>query len=403
MTREPRGTRSHPWSDWPAPGGITSCSSVLNVPKAYSRCYYAETMNPAAYAVIDVAAVRHNLAVIRQHAPGAKIMAVIKANAYGHGALRVAHALQDADGFAVARVDEGIRLRNAGIRGRIAVLEGFTCAEDLDQLSHYQLEAVVHCAPQIEILSSRPGKNLLSVWLKLDTGMNRLGFKSDEFTAAHQTLTACDVVKQPINLMTHLANADDLDDPMTGRQIQLFKATVAGLPGERSIANSAGIFGWPNALSDWVRPGITLYGISPFPEKTGADFHLKPIMGLYSRLIAVKHLRPGDSVGYGGSWVCRQATLMGIAAIGYGDGYPRQARSGTPLLVNGGRVPLIGRVSMDMVTVDLASQPQAKPGDLVTLWGCGLPVEEVASHADTIPYTLVCGITQRVQIVEHVL
>jgi len=360
-------------------------------------------MNPAAYAVIDVAAVRHNLTVIRRQAPAAKIMAVIKANAYGHGALRVARALPDAEGFAVARVDEAVRLRHAGIGGRIAVLEGFTGVEELAQLIHYQLDAVVHCAPQIEILASQPGQNQISVWLKLDTGMNRLGFKADEFTAAHKKLTACAVVRHPINLMTHLANADDPHDPMTNRQIRLFNTTVASVPGERSIANSAGMFGWPDALADWVRPGITLYGISPFPDQTGTELNLKPVMGLYSRLIAVKRLRPGDSVGYGGSWVCRTATVMGIAAIGYGDGYPRQARAGTPVLVNGIRAPLIGRVSMDMVTLDLSAQPQAQPGDPVTLWGDGLPVEEIAGHADTIPYTLVCGITQRVQIVENVL
>lgn len=360
-------------------------------------------MNAAAYAVIDVAAVRHNLAAIRRQAPAAKIMAVIKANGYGHGALRVARALQDADGFAVARVDEAVRLRDAGIGGRIAVLEGFACAEELGRLIHHQLDTVVHCAPQIEILASQPGQNQISAWLKLDTGMNRLGFKADEFTAAYQKLRACSVVNQPLNFMTHLANADDLQDPMTGRQIQLFHATVAGFPGAHSVANSAAIFGWPNALTEWVRPGITLYGISPFPENTGAELNLKPVMGLYSRLIAVKHLKPGDTVGYGGSWVCRQATPMGVVAIGYGDGYPRSARTGTPVLVNGMRVPLIGRVSMDMVTVDLSSQPHAKPGDLVTLWGAGLPVEEVADYADTIAYTLVCGITQRVQIIEHVL
>ncbi len=356
-------------------------------------------MTPAAYAVIDVTAVRHNLAVIRQQAPAANIMAVIKANGYGHGALRVARALHDADGFAVARVDEGVRLRNAGIGGRIAVLEGFTCAEELEQLLQHRLETVVHCPVQLEILALTPGNGELSVWLKLDTGMNRLGFRPDELAAAHRHLLACTVVKKPLHLMTHLASADDPYDPMTEQQIRLFQTTVAGFLGACSIANSAAIFAWPQALAEWVRPGISLYGISPFSDKTGAELGLRPVMGLYSRLIAVKSLKPGDTVGYGGHWRCQTATRMGVVAIGYGDGYPRQARSGTPVLVNGIRVPLIGRVSMDMVTVDLSAQPYAKPGDPVTLWGDGLAVEEIARYADTIPYTLVCGITQRVHIV----
>lgn len=357
-------------------------------------------MNPAAYAMLDIAAVRHNLAVLRRQAPSAKIMAVIKANGYGHGALRIARALHDVEGFAVARADEGIRLRNAGISQRIAVLEGFTCVEELELLLSHQLDAVVHSTQQLDIFSSQPGREKIAVWLKLDTGMNRLGFKAQEFSAVYQKLLACPVVKQPINLMTHLANADDRDDAMTARQIDLFNALIAGLPGELSIANSAGIFGHPDALADWVRPGIALYGISPFPESTGAELGLKPIMGLHSRLIAVKPLQVGDCVGYGGSWICPKPTLLGVVAIGYGDGFPRYARIGTPVLVNGLRVPLIGRVSMDMVTVDLSSQPDAKPGDAVTLWGNGLAVEEIAACADTIPYTLVCGITQRVQIVE---
>lgn len=356
-------------------------------------------MNPAAYAVLDVAAARHNLAVIRQHAPAAKIMAVIKANGYGHGAPRVARALRDVDGFAVARVDEGIRLRNAGIQRRIAVMEGFSCAEELELLINHQLDALVHCAPQLEMFAARQGQARISVWLKLDTGMNRLGFKADEFVVAYRRLKDCPVVRR-IDFMTHLANADDKRDGMTERQIRLFNDTVAGLPGERSIANSAGIFGWPDALAEWVRPGISLYGISPFPEATGAELGLKPIMGLHSRLIAVKRLQAGDTVGYGGSWVCDKSTTLGVVAIGYGDGYPRHARVGTPVLVDGVRVPLIGRVSMDMITVDLAACPHAKPGDAVTLWGDGLAVEEIAECAGTIPYTLVCGITQRVRIVE---
>ena len=230
--------------------------------------------------------------------------------------------------------------------------------------------------------------------------MNRLGFKLHDFQAVYQRLQQCSIIKRPIRLMTHLASADDRQDPMTLVQIERFNTTLQGISCERSIANSAGILGWQHALADWVRPGIMLYGISPFPEQTGEQLGLKPIMALHSRLIAVKPVAKGETVGYAGSWVCQQATRLGVVAIGYGDGYPRYAKVGTPVLINGQRVPLIGRVSMDMITVDLNSQPDAKPGDPVTLWGEGLAVEEIAQWADTIPYTLVCGITQRVRQID---
>jgi len=363
-------------------------------------------MIPAAYAVLNLDAVQHNLQRVRSSAPDAKIMAVIKANGYGHGMHRIAEALQDVDAFAVARVDEGIRLRKAGIKNRIAVLEGFTCADELDELVNYRLDALVHSFAQLEILESRTEQEACAIWLKLDTGMNRLGFKPKDFNAVYQRLNRCSIIRQPINLMTHLANADDKQDATTLKQISLFNETLAALaPGlqsgnERSIANSAGILAWKESLTDWVRPGVMLYGISPFPDSTGEQLGLKPIMGLHSRLIAVKPIATGDKVGYSGSWVCAKPTTLGVVAIGYGDGYPRCAKAGTPVLVNGQRVPLIGRVSMDMITVDLETQPHAKPGDPVTLWGDGLAVEEIALCAETIPYTLVCGVTQRVQIVE---
>ena len=359
-------------------------------------------MIPAAHAILNLEAVQHNLQMVRRLAPDAKIMAVIKANGYGHGLLRIAEALQNADAFAVARVDEGIRLRKAGIKNRIAVLEGFSCAEELDELLLYQLDAVVHSFTQLEIFESRKEQEACAIWLKLDTGMNRLGFKPQEFNSVFQRLNQCSIIRPPIRLMTHLANADDKQDAPTHKQIRLFNDTVAtlGLENERSIANSAGIIAWKEALTDWVRPGVMLYGISPFPDYTGKQLGLKPVMGLHSRLIAVKPVATGDKVGYSGTWVCERPTTLGVVAVGYGDGYPRYAKAGTPVLVNGQRVPLIGRVSMDMITVDLATQPNAKPGDPVTLWGDSLAVEEIAFYADTIPYTLVCGVTQRVQIVE---
>ncbi len=358
-------------------------------------------MTPAAYAVIDLDAVQHNLSVVRRYAPNAKVMAVIKANGYGHGLLRIAEALQQADAFAVARVDEGVRLRKAGFKNRIAVLEGFTCAEELDELLHHQLDAVVHSSAQLEIFETHTAAGTCSVWLKLDTGMNRLGFKAKEFDLAYRRLSQCALVKQPINLMTHFASADDVNDEKTPMQISLFNETVTGFSGERSLANSAGILGWRQSISDWVRPGVMLYGISPFPDSTGRQLGLRPVMALHSRLIAVKQVEAGETVGYGGSWTSEKTTTLGVVAIGYGDGYPRYAKAGTPVLVNGRRVSLIGRVSMDMITVDLGAGNDAKLGDPVTLWGESLPVEEIALWADTIPYTLVCGVTQRVQVIEN--
>lgn len=358
-------------------------------------------MIPATFAVLDLDAVRHNLTIARNCAPDAKIMAVIKANGYGHGLIRIAHALAKADAFAVARVDEGIRLRAAGFKNRIAVLEGFTFKDELDEFLNHDLEPVIHSLSQLDIMEKRPKNGKIRVWLKIDTGMNRLGFKTIDFEKVYQRLHRSQIINHPVNLMTHLANADDKKDDKTLRQTTLFNQTIKNYGGPRSIANSAGILGWPLTISDWVRPGIMLYGISPFPGSYGKEFGLKPVMGLYSHLIAVKSIEQGETVGYGSVWTCEKPTTYGVAAIGYGDGYPRYAEAGTPVLVNGKRVPLIGRVSMDMITVDLESQPDAKPGDPVVLWGDELPVEEIARHAGTIPYTLVCGVTQRVQFVEE--
>lgn len=353
------------------------------------------------YAVIHLDAIAHNVAQVRLAAPCAKIMAVIKANAYGHGLQRIAHALEPhVEGFAVARVQEGVRLRKAGIKQRIVVLEGFTHTQELDDLHHYQLDASVHSTHQIDILHAQTTPALLNVWVKLDTGMNRLGFKAHEVPSIYEQLMQCQAVRKPLNFMTHFANADDKSDPKTLAQIDLFTALTAHYDGEKSMANSAGILAWPNAQTDWVRAGIMLYGISPFADISAAQLQLKPLMSLHSRLIAVRDVQAGDTVGYSGLWTSPHATKLGVVAIGYGDGYPRYAQHGTPVLINGERVPLVGRVSMDMITVDLGAHSTARAGDSVTLWGEGLPVETIARYAQTIPYTLVCGVTPRVDIVE---
>ncbi len=354
-----------------------------------------------AYAVIHLKSIRHNVQQVRLAAPHSKIMAVIKANAYGHGLLRVAQALNDSvDGFAVARVQEGIRLRKAGFQHRIVVLEGFTKTEEVQNLLHYDLEASIHSPHQIEILRHQQEKKLLGIWIKLDTGMNRLGFKARDVRNVCEQLNTFSVVKKPFNFMTHFANADDKNDLKTSQQIELFNILTADFDGEKSMANSAGILAWKDSLTDWVRAGIMLYGISPFSDSTGKDLGLRPLMSLHSRLISVRDVAAGETVGYSGTWTSPVSTKLGVVAIGYGDGYPRYAESGTPVLVNGERVPLVGRVSMDMITVDLGINSNAKAGDGVILWGDNLPVEEIALCSNTIPYTLVCGITPRVEIVE---
>lgn len=358
-------------------------------------------MIPAAHAVLDLSAPRHNLQRVRDHVPGSKVMAVIKANGYGHGLLRIARALRGVDAFAVARVEEGVRLREAGIVEPIAVLEGFVCADELALVHQHHLEPVMHSMYQVEITEASGQKDSLSVWLKLDSGMNRLGFGEHDFLGAHRRLMNCSQVEKPIRLMTHLAKADELDDPATASQLQLFHALTEGLFGERSIANSAGILGWPEARADWVRPGIMLLGASPFPHKTGADHDLQTVMTLQSRLIAVRELEAGAAVGYGGQWVAPRNIRLGVIAIGYGDGYPRSIGNGAQVLIRDTRVPVVGRVSMDMLTVDLSGCPDAKIGNPVVLWGDQLRIEEVAAFAETIPYTLLCAVTQRVLMVEE--
>lgn len=352
-------------------------------------------------AVIDLGALRHNLQVSRHAAPNSKHMAIIKAHAYGHGMVRIAQALDDADAFGVALIEEAIPLREAGISKPILLLEGLISEQDLSLIRGYKLDCVVHHESQLRLLEAASG-DPLAVWLKIDTGMHRLGFKPQQANEVYQRLKQCPVVKQPIHLMTHLANADDRDDSLTEQQIKAFYNAIQFSDAEDSniscsIANSAGILGWPASHADWVRPGIMLYGVSPFVAGKGSEYELKPVMTLKSALIAVNQFNKGDKVGYGGSWTCPEDMPIGVVAIGYGDGYPRHARPGTPVLVNGKRVQLVGRVSMDMISVDLREQPGAVVGDSVSLWGEGLPVEEVADYASTIAYELLCSVTNRVQ------
>jgi len=344
----------------------------------------------------DLQALRHNFERVRQAAPHSRTLAIVKANAYGHGTLEVARALPDASAFGVACMEEAITLREAGFDRCIVLLEGLFGADDIALVNAYRLDVVVHHQGQIELLEQGHLRRPLHVWLKIDTGMNRLGFMPGEVAAARARLAAIPAVGC-VRLMTHFACADDLSSEYTALQLQRFAAIAAQHPGERSLANSAGVLGWPESHAEWVRPGIMLYGASPLLGRSALELDLRPVMTLGTRLIAVNRRRRGDPVGYGGDWVCPADMNIGVAAIGYGDGYPRHAAAGMPVLVNGRRVALAGRVSMDMICLDLGSQPQAQVGDEVVLWGEGLPVDEVAAHAGTISYELFCGIGNRVR------
>jgi alanine racemase len=351
-----------------------------------------------ARAIIDLNALRHNYREVRRHAPQSRVMCVIKANAYGHGMTEVAKALPQADGFAVACLDEALQLRSHGIRQPLTVFQGFQSVEDLQLCRRHGLWPVVHHVSQLEILADEGAVTApLEVWLKVATGMNRLGFRPEDALAAWERLRGFADLRR-IRLMTHMARADEGrgrgEDP-TAQQLRLFDSVTAGLDTERSLANSAALVDWPETRRDWVRPGIMLYGASPFLPNRGPELDLQPVMTLRSRLIAINNRKRGEPVGYGGSWICTRDMPVGAVAIGYGDGYPRHIDADTPVLVNGKRALIVGRVSMDLLTVDLSAS-EAAVGDDVSLWGEGLPVDQIAAHADTIAYELLCNVYGRV-------
>ncbi|HYW92708.1 MAG TPA: alanine racemase [Gammaproteobacteria bacterium] len=354
-------------------------------------------------ALVDAAALRHNLARVRRAAPGSAVLAAVKADGYGHGLLRVAHTLSGrVEGFAVARVDEAERLRAAGIVDRIVVLEGAAEPRQVARARTLEVELVVHDRTQLELLEQAASGGPLRVWIKIDSGMHRLGFAPAEVGTVYARLRSLETVVAPIPLLTHLACADIPDRACTDGQIECFMRACEGLDGPRSLANSAGVLGFPGSHADCVRPGIMLYGVSPFEGRHGEQEGLRPVMEFVSELISVKPLQRGGRVGYGGRWAAPVDTRIGVVAAGYGDGYPRHVPDGTPILVNGRRVPLVGCVSMDMLTVDLGPEGDERVGDPVTLWGGGLPVEEIARAAGTIAYDLLCGLgTRRVMVEER--
>jgi alanine racemase len=343
---------------------------------------------------IDLSALRNNMRVVRRASP-ARVMAVVKANAYGHGLLPAAEALNDADGFALLDVRDAVTLRDAGFRQPILLLEGFFSRDELPLLAEYELTTVIHSHHQIEWLDAYPRKNGLAVWLKLNSGMNRLGFSAEEFPAAMERLKSHRAVRD-VTLMTHFAQADEA--PGVAAQHARFEQLTANRHQPRSLSNSAAILRHPAAHADWVRPGIMLYGSSPFADASAESLGLQPVMTLSSEIISVRDIRAGDAVGYGATFRAERAMRIGTVACGYADGYPRHAASGTPVLVDGKRTRTLGRVSMDMLSVDLSALPGARVGSRVVLWGEGMPIDEVAQAAGTISYELLCALAPRVPV-----
>jgi alanine racemase len=344
---------------------------------------------------IDASALRNNLAVVRRFAPHSRVLAAVKANAYGHGLVLAVRALSAADAFGLARLEEALALRAEGITHPLVLLEGVVNGDDLRTAAAHRLEIVVHSLAQVAMLESFGGAARLTVWLKLDTGMHRLGLSPSDFREAYRRVSGCKIVEN-VRLMTHLAMAEAPDDPFTRSQIELFNAMTLGIAAERSIANSAGLIGWPEARVEWVRPGLMLYGISPMPDATAARLGLRPAMTLATELISLNPVKAGDTVGYGCAWRASRDSVIGVAAIGYGDGYPRHLPSGAPVLVNGREAVIAGRVSMDMIALDVTGVPGVQVGDEVVLWGAGLPIERVAQCAGTIGYELACRVNERV-------
>lgn len=366
-------------------------------------------MTRPAHIKVHLDAIQHNYRLAKSLAPGAQAIAIIKANAYGHGAVRVARALAaDADAFGVACLDEAIQLRQAGIRQRILLLEGFFSTEELAEIDYHRLDMVIHSDYQLAAVLAHQPRNAWNIWLKLETGMHRLGYERADFERAYQQLLAAPQVNE-IVFMSHFACADERGDGMTRQQLAYFREVTGQYPQHAiSLANSPAVLDWPDPdqvraarkgksvrQGEWLRPGMMLYGASPLFTPNDASRQLQAAMTLASRVIALKHLQPGDSIGYGATYRCQRPTRIAVVAMGYGDGYPRHAQNGTPVLVNGQRCPLAGRISMDMLTVDISHLDSVSIGDPVVLWGPDLPSDEVARHCGTIPYELVTRLTAR--------
>lgn len=353
----------------------------------------------AAWAEINLQALTHNLAVVREHAKNAKILAILKANAYGHGLSRVATQLDGIDAIGVARLDEALALRKAGIAKPIVLLEGFFSPAELPILAASGIQPVIHSLYQLEQLEQ--AKDLaqpLRVWLKVDTGMHRLGVTPSDAVYVYRRLQACVNVQGTPILMSHFACADTPNHSQNAMQRVAFQSIHDVVHAPVSFSNSAALLADVATHDDWVRPGLALYGVSPFADREGADLNLQAVMTLQTSVIATRQLMAGEGVGYGVAWRASGPTRIGILAIGYGDGYPRTAPHGTPVHINGRRYPIVGRVSMDMLSVELGNDSDVQVGDTGQLWGPDLPVEFIAKHVGTIPYELLCNVAHRVAL-----
>lgn len=347
-------------------------------------------MKRSARAIIDTTALQQNLARCREAAPNSLAMAVIKANAYGHNMLKTAETLNNANGFAVSCIQEALELRQARFIHPILVLQGFRNLQGLKAAAEHRLRVVIHDRQQLELLDSAPPSIKVDAAIKLDTGMHRIGFPVEQAHTLFERLSKHANIKPTPWLMTHMACADELDNSYTQKQLDSFNKYTDGLPAPRSIGNSASILGWPQTHANWVRPGIMLYGSSPFMNGNYQEDGLRPAMTLTAPLLSIHTIPKGESIGYGASWVCPEDTRTGVVAIGYADGYPRHAPTGTPIWVNGKETRLLGRVSMDMIIIDLTAI-EARIGDPVELWGKHLSVDRVAHAAGTISYELLCN------------
>lgn len=363
-------------------------------------------MDSTAIATIDLNALSHNLAYIRQKMPKQKILAMIKSNAYGHGLTSVAKAFHTADALGVATIDEAVRLRKDGVTHNIIVMRGFITQPEITVfLNDPHFIACVHHVDQVNLLKnySGPASKKLRIWLKVDTGMHRLGVTENDFQSVLSQLQALEIVEKPFVICSHLAEADNLDPTFTQKQITLFEKITKDIAYEKSLLNSAGIIAHQYAAYDWIRPGLMLYGVSPFQTETkyNAIFNeLIPAMTLESKLIAIKSINVGEKIGYSCAFTATNPMKIGIVGMGYGDSYPRHAKNGTPVLIRGQRCPIVGRVSMDMITVDVSHVKSVAVNDAVTLWGRDLLVSEIAQHVGTVPHELLCHLTGRVQLTQ---
>ena len=347
---------------------------------------------------VDLEALQHNLACVKKMAPRSWILALVKGDAYGHGIVEVAEAIKSqADALGVASVQEALELYSNSIDARIVILGGFLDGRELRTIADCGFEAVVHNQEQLDVLENTKIKKPIVVWLKIDTGMHRLGLQPREVLKANKRLLKNNQVQKPLYFLTHFSDSEVLAKKKTLKQISLFKETVDDLKGEKALANSAAIFNWPQAHASWVRPGIFLYGISSLNNLSAQALGLKPVLTLTSKIVAIKKIKKGEAIGYGSTWKCPKDTRVGVVATGYADGYPWHIKSKTPVLIGKRLCPIVGRISMDYLSVDLTKLPKTKVGDQVILWGRGLPIETIARQAGTSPYELNCQLTKRVK------